>query len=655
PHSDLIVNSGTLTVDKATIKLRNNAAALGGYNTSRFIQNGGVFNYGGPGFIAMENEDNTDGGQIVLKGGAMNATANWSIPHFIPTCFKDGDANGWTLNQADGTTATWTTALTGEGDVTLNGAATLVGNKEVQGAVGGKWTIGDGFTAGLQGAASLLGGLDIGEGASVTVDIATNRSAVFTARDGGNVSGNAGCIVNRFNKSLGGTTRGTITHDETLLFTWYPEANRPYGGNLGYTSAYACGAFYVEPEKAGTWTFRGYCDDWVFLTIDGESILSTAQCKEGTATKELTAGWHTFRHVIADKTGGFGARTGTASDTLGYKDATMADYARFNVKNLKMRPAADMGDANNANTIRWSHYKGDSTTVTSSTFKNQDFAWDFCCITNNLQKLMWYGNNDATWYNTYTVNRFEGWFYVTAENADKEWTFRTQYDDRAALWIDGVDSGLTGQSATSPTWKITLSRGWHSFRIQTADFTGNAGPWSGKGLAVSYQVADGSETLFSEATLPMSVCPDGYVQGGVTLASNATLANGAPQSAAEVYGTVEVTGTGATVSGPFKFEGAKLAYSNVAANTRDFTTLLTFENAAEDMFANLGGISVDFAADPTVGTVVFGPAYGLAAEDIESNVAVTVNGTPYTKRYSATVEDNMIKLSFRRGLMIIIQ
>lgn len=105
---------------KATIRLRNSDASLGGYNTARFVQNGGTFNYGGSGFLARF-EDNHDGGQIVLKGGEFNASANWSIPHWIPLFFKDGAEGGWTLNQADGTAITWTTALLGDGDVTLSG------------------------------------------------------------------------------------------------------------------------------------------------------------------------------------------------------------------------------------------------------------------------------------------------------------------------------------------------------------------------------------------------------------------------------------------------------------------------------------------------------------------------------------------------------
>ena len=656
PHSDFIMNSGTMNVPKAPIRLRNSSNAFGGGNTSRFIQNGGTFNYGGSGFLARF-EDNTDEGQIVLKGGVFNASANWSIPHFISTCFKDGDANGWTLTQTNGTTATWNTALTGDGDVTLNGTGTLVGNKEMQGVVGGRWTVGDGFTAGLQGAASLLGGLDIGEGASVSVNIATNRSAVFTARDFGDRDlSNANSIVGRFNKKPGGTTRGTITHDETLLFTNYAQALRPFG-DMNNSETYAVGHFYVEESKTGTWTFEGQCDDRVALWIDGEQVLlSTADCATVSGSKEITtAGWHSFRHVISDNTGGFGPAANHAYHTVGYKDPTMSAYARFNVKNLKMRPAADMGDAANANTVRWSHYKGTATDVTANTFKRDDFAWDFCCITNNLQKLMWYGNNDATYINGYTVNRYEGWFFVSAENAGKEWTFRSNYDDRAALWIDGKDTGLTGDSNNTLSYKVVLAKGWHKFRIQTADFTGSAGPWSGQNKkAVSYQVAGGTETFFSEATLQMTVCPDGYVQGGVTLASNATLSNSATENAAVVYGDVTATGTGATVNGAFKFDGGTLAFQNVAPNANDLSTVLAFRAPAADYLADVGAITVDFTEKPTRSKVKVGPAGGLTAETAAQKVRVTVDGEPAV-RFGCFIENGDLKIRLACGTFIIVR
>ena len=331
----------------------------------------------------------------------------------------------------------------------------------------------------------------------------------------------------------------------------------------------------------------------------------------------------------------------------------MSAYARFNVKNLKMRPAADMGDAANANTVRWSHYKGTATDVTASTFKRDDFAWDFCCITNTLDMLQWKGGS-STYMNTYTVNRYDGWFFVTEENADKEWTFRTQYDDRAALWIDGVDSGLVGSSANSPTWRVTLSRGWHKFRIQTADFTGAAGPWNTGKKAVSYQVAGGAETQFSNATLLFSVCPDGYVQGGVTLASNATLSNGATENAAVVYGDVTATGTGATVNGAFKFEGGTLAFKNVAANANDLSAVLAFTNPTADYLADVGAITVDFTAKPTRSKVKVGPAGGLTAETAAEKVRVTIDGEP-TGHFKCLVENGDLKLRFSNGTYIIVR
>ena len=653
PDSDFIINSGTVTFDKATIKLRANNAALGGYNNARFIQNGGTFNYGGPGFTA-HYEDNSDGGQIVLKGGTMNARANWSIPNYIPLYFKEGDANGWTLNQTSGKTATWNTALLGDGDVTLNGAATLVGDKEVQGAVGGKWTIGDGFTAGLEGAASLLGGLDIGEGASVSVNIATNRSAVFTARDYGDNSGKAGCITNRFNRAIGGTTRGTITHDMTYFFKLYTSGIRPFG-DLNYSSTYAVGDFYVEDDAAGEWSFTANCDDWAMFWVDGQQIISTAQCKAGTGSKNLSAGWHSFRHIIIDNGGSYGN-----AQTIGYKYGSMSSYANFSTKNLKMRPAADKGDPNNENTVCWSHYKGTSTDVTNSedasnpaSYKYDNRPWDFRCITNNLQKLQWYNNNDTTYMNGYTVNRYEGWFYVTPENANKEWTFRSNYDDRAALWIDGIDTGLTGASGNTLTKKMTLSLGWHRFRIQTADFTGSAGPWSGKGLAVSYQVGSGAQTLFSEQTLRLSVCPDGYIQGGVTLASNATLSNNATENAAVVYGDVTATGTGATMSGAFKLDGGTLAFQNVAPNANDLSSVLAITNPADDYLTDVGAITVDFTAKPVRSKVTVCPAGGLTAETAAQKVSVTMNGEPV--KAGCLIENGDLKIRLARGTFIIVR
>ncbi len=599
----------------------------GGGKTIRYIQDSGTIDYRGGGFSHTGGSETTDHGNspILFMGGAFNAANDWSINHFIPTYFM----NDWTLNQKDGTTATWHTPLYGDGNVTLNGKATLVGDKEMKGALGGKWTVGEGFTAGLEGAASFLGGLEIKDGGKATINIAEGRSAVFTGRDFGNRDlSNADSLAGRFNKEMNASTRGTITHDETILFSSYSSGNRPFG-DTNQTATFASGQFYVASDMVGTWEFVGKCDDRVALWIDGNQVLMAAgDCQEAKGSYALTEGWHSFRHIISDNSGGFGADY-NAKYTLSYKFGDMTDFKQFSVKNLKMRPATDFGDPNNANTIRWSHYKGDSSTVNVDNYKRDDFAWDFCCITNNLDMVQWKGNS-STYMNGYTVNRYEGWFFVTKENADKEWTFKSQYDDRGALWIDGIDSGLTGENENSPEWKITLSYGWHKFKLQTFDISGGAGPWNTGKFAYSYRVGDGEERQFHNDTLKFSVCPDGYIQGGITLASGAVLENGASGSAV-VYDGVTATGAGARISGGFKFDGGALRFLNVPKNANNLSSILEFEAPVENYLIDINKIEIDFTDNPTRSKVKICPAGGLTAQTAIDKLVVTQKGEPINR------------------------
>ena len=397
------------------------------------------------------------------------------------------------------------------------------------------------------------------------------------------------------------------------------------------------------------------CGDEI-LAIDGETVLSSVygtRCATLYGTNELAAGWHTFRQIASDFGGDFGG-----VPTMGYNTDGSSTYVPFSVANVTMRPAANDGDPDNANTVRWSHYKGTEATVgdssTSPALWNKDFDWDFRCITNNIQMIQGKGgatSAQAPYMNGYTVNRFEGWFLVTEENADKEWTFRSQYDDRCGLWLDGVDTGLTGTSGNSLTYKVTLARGWHSFRIQIADFAGDAGPWDTSKPAISYQVAGGAQTQFSEATLQLTVCPDGYVQGGVTLASGARIANGAAENAATVFGDVTATGTGATLAGKFKFAGGTLAFRNVAPNTADLASVLAFENSAADMLADVGAITVDYVDKPTRGRIPVCPLYGLTEEAAKAKISVTVAGAP-AEHIVCTVENGNITLRNTSGTVL---
>ena len=223
-----------------------------------------------------------------------------------------------------------------------------------------------------------------------------------------------------------------------------------------------------------------------------------------------------------------------------------------------------------------------------------------------------------------------------------------------------MDARLTGRpSGNTESYVVTLAHGWHSFKIQIADYAGNAGPWSTAKPTLSYQVSGGAETQFSEETLQLSVCPDGYVQGGVTLASGATLTNTAggtgsvPSTAAVIYGGVTATGTGATMSGPFKFEGGKLAFQNVAPNTHELAEVLAFENPAQDFLANVGEITVDFTDTPTRGKIAICPLGGMTQAAVEAKLAVTVNGEPFDK-FQLQIANGIVYLN-KGGTVIMVR
>ena len=151
----------------------------------------------------------------------------------------------------------------------------------------------------------------------------------------------------------------------------------------------------------------------------------------------------------------------------------------------------------------------------------------------------------------------------------------------------------------------------------------------------------------------MTVCPDGYVQGGVTLASNATLSNAA-SGAATVYGDVTATGPGAKISGGFKFEGGAIAFRNADPRAPDLSSVLKFENAAEKFLENVGSVTVDFAAKPVRGRIIVSQAGGLAPETVAEKVSVTVDGEPY-RPAKARIEDGNLVLRNCAGLLLLLR
>ena len=660
PQSRIYLKSGAMNVKGISLQgLVNYSTGLprsgnegggvrvGGTNTFRFAMTGGTLNMGDIGFRSLGREENSEA-NVILSGGTINAMADFPLPHYIPTLFgtwRGGAEGGFTLNTA-GHTVTLTTALNGLGDVRLTGAGTVAGTNAMQGVLGGAWTVDGGMSVDLRGAASLLGGLSVGANAAVTLDVGAGRSAAFFSRDGSwplTAAYAPTNILSRFNKSDGGTVSSLVTHDLGLLNVSAGTKPNYMGGTR--EAFVAKGEFYVAPEEAGPWTFSGIYSDYIYIQIDDTAKTSTKASTYANLQTQLAAGWHRFVVVTVSNGGGFGPvnREGLA---LGFAKTAVggnaaADYTLFSPKNLKMRPSAPCGGAAS---VRWSSAKGtvwaDTSYATTSAANYCDnWDWDVVSLTNSLKLLNRNGTGDPRLNGGNTVNRWDGWFLVPFEKAGT-WRIRLNYGDRCRFFLDGSDSGAESASTDkASTGDVSVTAGWHRYEIRTWDKSGAAGPWPGVEFpAVSYAVktaadADfGAFVPFDEDSLTLSLAPDGYLQGEIALASGAAVTN-VSETAAVVWGDVKVAdgAAGAVMSGKFACVSNTVDFGTVAADTDDLTKVLKFDDAATNLFADVGRIAVDFASSPTFGRALVGPAGGLDAltdAELARRFEVTVDGVP---------------------------
>ena len=613
---------------------------IGGTNTYRFVMTGGTMNIGAWGFESWGREDNSEA-NVILSGGTLNATENFAIPYYNPTLFgtwRGGSPGGFTLNTA-GRTITLNTALNGLGDVKLTGNGTVVGTNAMQGAIGGKWTVDNGMTADLRGAASLLGGLSAGTNATITLDVGADRSAAFFSRDGSWPLTSAYATNNilvRFNGSDGGTVSSLISHDMGLLNV--STGTKPnYLGNSRETYV-SKGEFYVAPEEAGTWTFSGIYSDYIQIRIDDQVKTSTGATKYANLQISLSAGWHRF--VIICVAGGAFGPVNRAGLAVGFAKSAAsgnaaASYTPFDPQHIRMRPSAPCGGEAS---VRWSTVKGTAWADTvwaapSASNYTNNWNWDVVCLTNSIKTMDWRGSGHDRLNGT-TVNRWDGWFLVPFEKAG-DWRFRVQYDDRIAFFLDGRRVVATTNYNVYAESDVALTPGWHRYEVCTYDGTGSSGPSGGS--AVSYAVkragdsAFGEYVKFNEDSLTLSLAPDGYLQGEIALASGARVTN-ASATPAFVYGDISADGaTGAVMSGKFACVSNTVDFGTVAADTGDLTSVLRFDNTATNLFADVGTIAIGFASRPTFGRALVGPAGGLEAlsdAELVRRFRITVDGVP---------------------------
>ena len=680
PQSRFFLKNGTVNAKgfyfqafraKNSSTISGGAIYISGTNTFRFVMTGGTLNLGSWGFESWGREDNSEA-NVILAGGTLNARENFSIPYYNPTLFgtwRGSSPGGFTLNTA-GRTVTLRTALNGLGDVKLTGAGTVVGTNAMQGALGGRWTVDSGMTADLRGAASFLGGLSAGTNANVTLDVGAGRSAAFFSRDGSwplTAEYAPTNILARFNKSDGGTVSTLISHDMGLLSFRGGTPVNYMGGSR--ETLLAKGEFYVAPEEAGTWTFSGTYDNHIYIQIDDQKATSANSTAFATVQIALSAGWHRFI-LVGERTGGNVGPASWSGMAVGYAKSAVSgtaqsDYTPFDPKHIRMRPSSPAGGEAS---VRWCTVKTKAWADTawaapSASNYTNNWNWDIVCLTNSLKSLDRHGSGDPRLNGT-VVNRWDGWFLVPFEKAGT-WRFRLQYDDRVTLFVDGAKVAATTSYNGFAEADVPLSPGWHRYEVCTFDGSSNSGP--GGGTAVSYAVKRAGESDFGEAvkfnedTLTLSLAPDGYLQGEISLASGARVTNVSDEPAL-VYGDVSADGaTGAVMSGKFACVSNIVDFGTVAADTDDLTEVLRFDNAATNLFADVGRIAVNFTARPTRGTVRVGLAGGLeslSSEALAQRLSVTVGGVPAESVHSKPqpmVENGELRLRFALGSVLIIR
>ena len=654
---------------------------IGGKNTYRYIQTGGTLNMGEWGFVAYAREDNSEA-NVILSGGTLNATKDFPIPYYNPTLFGYGNwrreaGEGFTLNTA-GHTVTLQTALNGMGDVRLAGNGTVAGTNAMQGVLGGTWTVDGGMTADLRGASSLLGGFSVGPNANVTLDVGAGRSAAFFSRDGSwPLNGTSATVLDRFNESDGGTVATSISHDMGLWNVSGAASVMPTQHGNSRNVILSKGEFYVAPEEAGTWTFSGIYNNRIYIKIDEQSATSAGETSYANIQLNLESGWHRFIVVCEHQgsTCGPNNRTGMAvgfAKTAVNGDAA-ADYTLFSPKNLKMRPSAPCGGEAS---VRWSTVK--TTAWADTTWQNIRFAtyadnwdWDEVSLTNSLKATHFYGaagsGDPRLTGSNYIANRWDGWFLVPYDKAGT-WRFRLKYNNRIRFYLDGEDLGVEAAAAGGEvTGDAAVTPGWHRYEIRTYRYNGSSGPGNND-YAVSYAVktaadADfGAFVPFDEDSLTLSLAPDGYLQGEIALASGAAVTN-VSETAAVVWGDVKVAdgAAGAVMSGKFACVSNTVDFGTVAANTSDLSAVLRFDDAATNLFADVGRIAVDFASRPTFGRTLVGPAGGLDAlsdAELARRFEVTVDGVPSAEAKCTVlplVEDGKLYLRNASGTTVIIR
>ena len=563
---------------------------------------------------------------IQLNNGTVTSLGDWDVQQMLAVGFGDR-AGGHVTFDVGNKTVDWRTGIIGAADVTLTGTGSFLSGVGVanymrfQGVSTGAWSIENTGVNDLSGASAFLGGLHLAEDIAATIHIGGSNlvEAVFLRTDSGQFE-NACTWSNAYPFAC---------NDLTLLHA--------KGAESDYSNSVIMwqGQFYAD--TAGTWTFGGGYDDSVRIDVDGEKVMEcTTWSAVANGSVDLSVGWHDFRIVQYQAGGGWGTVPSGWADVMNVGFAKLpvanteaANYKRFDADHLPLRPAPVTGAGG---TVNWHvvHEKTDWNTRTD---------WTFEGVTNKLSMLDIYnvvlpetlGNS---------VHMFDGWVFVPVAKAG-DWAVYMDFDDRASLKIDGVDSGATGENSdaghngTIPG----ITTGWHRFELRVCDTGGNWGPWDGTTGQVKKPLAtvtvNGVTYKFDETQFRFShLKPVEYagLDGAVCLDDGARLENTAA-SPCPIWGTLEGSGT---LAGPFAFAGEANCWKVTGQGSKRPLTCVQFANANTATLAGLRKIEAVFDAKPGVALYELGDALGADPEKIALSIQDEA-GNDYSENFAVLV------------------
>jgi len=572
--------------------------------------------------------------QFVMVGGTLKADGNFAINQpGMTASFGTPKKEGAVTIDLNGKTVNWQTGLNGASDVTIKGNGTFGGGRRgIQGIPTGKWTVESTGSVGLQNAAGFPGGLELKEGANVTLGITgTNlvELLTWTWHD------NAWQVFKPL--ATAATPAFSAAHVATSLEFFNAAKSKvtdvKHGNGTGFN---AMGEFYVSAEQAGTWWFANNSTTHNGIIIDGTEY-STAGYAKGTGPYEvaLTEGWHKFTLSFYSNGASedIGPQAGKAATYWfkvgGAKGTWPGDYTRFDVDTVPMRMRSQP-QAHTSARFRKVQKFGDSVNV-YTTLGDHEYTTDDVAFT----LVDWLHTKYATGVNAPCggcASRWDGFFYVPAQKAGR-WNFKGKYDDRIAMDVDGRRLFTATSNGQEGNGAITLDVGWHAFTIYAADSTASGNTTYGSGgyltdshnnvTALEFAGRDGVWESFDERYLNIAMKP-GEAQkrevpglsGRTVVAAGATLTN----TPALEGGYCPISGTLAgegVLSGAFRFIGEDNCWEVAGSGNASTFRCVQFGNADDNTLAGLKKVKATFQKAPGSSKYVLSEqALGLTAEKV---------------------------------------